>query len=146
MTRIGAKIHRRCPTSRQNLGKWRKTDLADLCVSFLLESVCWLNPLRRVHTHKLRQFFSKKYGSQACVAPVFNFVMFVLGDGSTCSGSYLFSYAVKCSSPAALWRHEVCAWKKLECETENHTAQQKTIWGKKDNQWLEALLLLNCPF
>lgn len=124
-------------------------------VYVLLGSVWRLYPLR--HTHKLTILdyfslfgisflFSEQNGTQACVAPVFPFVLIVLGDGSTCSGSYLLSYAVKCSSLAALWRQEVCAWKKLERETENHTTQQKTIWGKKDNQWLEALLHLNHPF
>lgn len=112
------------------------------CLSLVRECLEALFSQTHTHIHKLTILdyfslfgisflFSEQNGTQACVAPVFPFVLIVLGDGSTCSGSYLLSYAVKCSSLAALWRQEVCAWKKLECETENHTTQQKTIWGKK---------------
>jgi len=130
------KIQRHSPNFRQilvSLGWF-------VHVSVLLGSVWRLCPLSHTHiqTHYLRLFFSlwhffslNKMWLRLVLHQFPPFVLIVLGDGSTCSGSYLLSYAVKCSSLAALWRQEVYAWKKLECETENHTTQQKNDMGGK---------------
>ncbi len=64
MTHIGTKIHRCCPNSRQNLGKWRKTVTWQICACLSCKGVFAGSILSDVYTHTLRLFFSKKMGAR----------------------------------------------------------------------------------